>query len=217
MIKQKTVCMISLLIISAVFLMVHFVMNRPVSDNYEVLTNSHDWTISTERKNRGTFGQCDATDHHLYFSYWNSNNSQIDVYDNQGGFLYMISFQDRKNGRIYIRCDHSQVYVKLRNDTVFIFEGIDEIEKLSENEADQLGYTNDWFQSAVSSISVDNDNIYRLDANGNPTSQITKPKTVKTNTAIVDFGPTVNLIVFSFGMVTLMALSAWVIFGRPHQ
>lgn len=135
------------------------------------------WELSFQHIGPIAFEQCDATDEYLYFSYMNSVSS-VDVYDRQACYLYSLVFSDKQNGAIYLRCDQDKMYIKLRNDYVYVFQGKEELACMTEAEADSKGYTNAWFKAAESRLDVDNSQLYLLDEQGQCIAEIEKPQEI---------------------------------------
>ena len=137
-----------------------------------------EWTLSSQHVGPRSFAQCDAAGEYLYFSYQNSRSS-VDVYDRQACYLYTLVFSDRENGVIYLRCDQDEMYIKLRNDYVYVFRGKEELACLTESEADSKGYTNAWFKNADSRLVVADSILYLLDEQGQRIDQMVKPEEIK--------------------------------------
>ena len=79
---------------------------------------------------------------------------------------------------MYIRCDENLLYVKLRNDIVYIFSGTEEIAKLAEDEANASGYTNQWFKNTDSKLRVKDGFVYLLASEGKESARIAKPSSI---------------------------------------
>lgn len=137
-----------------------------------------EWTLSSQHVGPICYKQCDATDEYLYFSYQNSRSS-VDVYDRQASYLYTLVFSDRPNGAVYLRSEQDMMYIKLRNDYVYVFQGKEELACMSETEADSKGYTNAWFKGANSRLVVDDSRLYLLDEQGLCIAEMEKPEEVK--------------------------------------
>ena len=170
------------------------------------------WTLSNGHIGPVAFSQCDATDEYLYFSYSNSRTS-VDVYDLDANYLYTLCFPDRNNGAVYIRSDQNKMYIKLRNDYVFVFQGKEELSFMTEEEADSKGYTNDWFQAADSRLVVDDSRLYLMDEQGQLIAELEKPKSVKEPFRI-EVSESTNT-VFKILSVAFMCFWFFVAFRKP--
>ena len=49
------------------------------------------YSISSSQTTHAAFGQCDATNEYMYFTYW-GNDSRVEVYDRNASFLCSIIF-----------------------------------------------------------------------------------------------------------------------------
>lgn len=174
------------------------------------------WSIGTVRNERRSFEQCDATAEYLYFSYIVSGGIYVDVYSNDGEFLYLISVADNnQNGRNRMRCHDESLYICMKDGSVYVFQGKEFVHALSSREAQELGFTYHWFEKRNITLTMDDMYIYRVDGEGNPTSYTPRdPKIYKQN-YIVDYGDSGNsairlviIVVFIFVFV------AAIIFGR---
>lgn len=135
------------------------------------------YSFSAAKTTHAAFGQCDATDKYMYFTYW-GKDSRVEIYDNNAVFLGTLIFEDIRNGRMYIRCEQERLFVKLRNDNVYVFRGAEEMACLSDEEANALGYTDEWFKSAQSKLRVVGEYINVLDSEGTVLTQIAKPSSI---------------------------------------
>lgn len=130
------------------------------------------WSIGKVRNERGAFDQCDATAENLYFSYIVSGKIFVDVYNNDGQFLYLVSVVDnRQNGGNSMRCHDERLYIRMKNGSVYVFQGQELVRTLSRQEAEELGFTYYWFEKRNVTLSMDDMYIYRVDGEGKPISQ----------------------------------------------
>ena len=171
------------------------------------------WTLSNGHIGPVAFSQCDATDEYLYFSYYNSTTS-VDVYDLDANYLYTLCFPDRNNGTVYIRSDQNKMYVKLRNDYVFVFQGKEELSCMTEAEADSKGYTNDWFQAAHSRLVVDDSRLYLMDEQGQFIAELEKPKSVK-EAFRLEVSESTNTVFKILSVIMFMCFCIHVVFRKP--
>lgn len=136
------------------------------------------WVICYQQGSRNSdFYQFDATDTHLYFSY--SEYSCVDVYDIQGTFLYSIIFPDRQNGSVNVRCEDNQAYICSKFDTLYIFEDIEEVERMDCDTAREKGFDFFWFYDNKPIITVDRNWISWYDESGEITKQIATPSAIR--------------------------------------
>ena len=91
-----------------------------------------------------------------------SSRSCVYAYSHDGTYLYTLEFRDISNGNIYIRCEGERLYIKLRNNNVLVFQGRILIDAMNEDEADTLGFSNDWFFGG-SALAAEKDVLYFLD------------------------------------------------------
>jgi len=130
------------------------------------------WSIGKVRNERGAFDQCDATAENLYFSYIVGGKIFVDVYDNDGQFLYLISVVDNfQNGGNSMRCHDERLYIRMKNGSVYVFQGQELVRTLSSQEAEELGFTYHWFEKRNVNLAMDDMYIYRVDGEGTPISQ----------------------------------------------
>lgn len=161
------------------------------------------WSIGTTPASSQGFGQCDATDDCMYFSHW-GKHSQVDVYRHDGTFLYSIEFQDSSNGRIYIRCEDGLLYLKLRNNNVFVFRDWELLLGLSEEEADTQGFTNEWFRKGSGRLIVEDGKLVLMNEFGQIAGPVSVPSQITIPSSIVVFGSETNdVIVGCFALMVL--------------
>lgn len=182
----------------------HMDINAPVNT---------EWTLSSKHVGPVCFEQCDAAGEYLYFSYQNSRSS-VDVYTREGSYLYTLVFSDRENGAMYLRSDQDKLYIKLRNDYVYVFKGKQELACMTESEADSLGYTNAWFKDAKSKLVVEASRLYLIDEQGQRIDQMEKPEEIKEpfNLGISETANKVVKILFVF---LFLCFFIYVMFSKP--
>lgn len=166
------------------------------------------YMFSTKQNSLAAFGQCDATDEFMYFSYW-GKTSRVEVYDSNACFLYSIVFDDVENGRMYIRCEQDNLILKLRNDNVYIFCGREMLAFLTEEEADSRGYTNDWFQNMESRLKIEGNSIYLMDTEGQLQNTVSKPAAIIESSSSLDSEQLVNRGVFSICIILFLLIIYW--------
>lgn len=148
------------------------------------------WIISHQNAVRkGTYTQIDATDRYLYFSY--SKSSCVDVFNHNGEFQYAILLPDCQNGTVQIRCVDNCLFVSDKNNTVYIFDENEEIERMNYDQAKLRGYDFFWFEEKKSIQKVDEFFYYEMDDTGNAVRKILLPTE---NTSINYFPITIFLI-----------------------
>ena len=136
------------------------------------------WVICYQQGTRtSNFYQYDATDTYLYFSY--SKHSCVDVYDMEGVFLYSFIFPERQNGTVSIRCENNQVYICTKDNLLYVFSDVEELEHMDYAEASKKGYDFFWFNDNHPSISVDAKWINWLSKSGDVIKQIPTPSVIK--------------------------------------
>ena len=181
------------------------------SQGYFPKPNEQAWHIGTSPASSRRFGQCDATDDRLFFSYW-GKISQVDAYDHEGTFLYSLEFQDLSNGQVYIRCRENMLYIKLRNNNVFVFQGSDMISGLTEDQADAQGLTDDWFREGRS-LCFQDSGLYYQGGQGN-LIPVTVPEQITLPLYLLDFSPDINRLVVSICAILFFSFFAYHIFKK---
>ena len=93
------------------------------------------WITGQRDKRPGLFDQVEGTEEVVYFSY--NMVGYIDAYDLSGQYLYTIHLlDDSQRGSIQIDCRDGLLYVESRNGAVYIFDGLDLLERLERDEAE---------------------------------------------------------------------------------
>lgn len=160
-------------------------------------------------ENRKAFDWCSATDNYLYFSY-SGELGGVDVYDETGAFLCWIYFEDIEKGSIRLCNVDNLLYVQLRNNTVYIFDGITLVERLSEADAINSGFNATWFKSQPPNLEVTEDHVYKLNQDGSRMSQINRPVYVHSGpsasnlqkASYVEILCTISIMLLGFGFIT---------------
>ena len=121
-----------------VLLLLHFILisfqNVPDSDQETIRLNAA-WITGQRDKRPGLFDQVEGTEEVIYFSY--NMVGYIDAYDLSGQYLYTIHLlDDSQKGSIQIDCRDGLLYVESRHGAVYIFDGLDLLERLERNEAE---------------------------------------------------------------------------------
>lgn len=115
------------------FILISF-QNVPDSDQ-ETIRLSAAWITGQRDKRPGLFDQVEGTDEVIYFSY--NMAGYIDAYDLSGQYLYTIHLlDDSQKGSIQIDCRDGLLYVESRHGAVYIFDGLDLLERLERDEAE---------------------------------------------------------------------------------
>lgn len=121
-----------------VLLLLHFILisfqNVPDSDQETIRLNAA-WITGQRDKRPGLFDQVEGTEEVIYFSY--NMVGYIDAYDLSGQYLYTIHLlDDSQKGSIQIDCRDGLLYVESRHGAVYIFDGLDLLERLERDEAE---------------------------------------------------------------------------------
>ena len=121
-----------------VLLLLHFILisfqNVPDSDQETIRLNAA-WITGQRDKRPGLFDQVEGTEEVIYFSY--NMVGYIDAYDLSGQYLYTIHLlDDSQKGGIQIDCRDGLLYVESRHGAVYIFDGLDLLERLERDEAE---------------------------------------------------------------------------------
>lgn len=121
-------------------------------------TSVSTYSYTQNRVDLVPFGQCDITDQFVYFTY-RMKKTIVVVYDLNANYLQTIEFTDSENGAAYIRSDQDHLVLKLRNNSVFFISGETVTTTLTEEEADRLGYTDEWFESFKRKVEVKKESV----------------------------------------------------------
>ena len=121
-----------------VLLLLHFILisfqNVPDSDQETIRLNAA-WITGQRDKRPGLFDQVEGTEEVIYFSY--NMVGYIDAYDLSGQYLYTIHLlDDSQKGSIQIDCRDGLLYVESRHGAVYIFDGLDLLDRLERDEAE---------------------------------------------------------------------------------
>ena len=121
-----------------VLLLLHFILisfqNVPDSDQETIRLNAA-WITGQRDKRPGLFDQVEGIEEVIYFSY--NMVGYIDAYDLSGQYLYTIHLlDDSQKGSIQIDCRDGLLYVESRHGAVYIFDGLDLLERLERDEAE---------------------------------------------------------------------------------
>ena len=108
--------------------------NVPDSDQETIRLNAA-WITGQRDTRPGLFDQLEGTAEVIYFSY--NMAGYIDAYDLSGQYLYTIHLlDDSQKGSIQIDCRDGLLYVESRHGAVYIFDGLDLLERLERDEAE---------------------------------------------------------------------------------
>ena len=121
-----------------VLLLLHFILisfqNVPDSDQETIRLNAA-WITGQRDARPGLFDQVEGTEEVIYFSY--NMAGYIDAYDLSGQYLYTIHLlDDSQKGSIQIDCRDGLLYVESRHGAVYIFDGLDLLERLERDEVE---------------------------------------------------------------------------------
>ena len=121
-----------------VLLLLHFILIsfQDVPDsNQETIRLNAAWITGQRDARPGLFDQVEGTEEVIYFSY--NMAGYIDAYDLYGQYLYTIHLlDDSQEGSIQIDCRDGLLYVESRHGAVYIFDGLDLLERLERDEAE---------------------------------------------------------------------------------
>ena len=126
-----------------------------------------------QARRKGTYGQIDATDGHLFFSY--SRSSCVDVFNHQGEFQYAIILPDCQNGTVQIRCVGNSLFVSDKKNVVCIFDENGKVERIDYDQAKLRGYDYFWFEEKRTNQMVDESHYYEMDAAGSVIRKVLLP------------------------------------------
>lgn len=136
------------------------------------------WVICYQQGIRtSNFYQYDATSEYIYFSY--SKHDCVDVYDTNGTYLYSFLFPERQNGSVSVRCENEQVYIGTKDNILYIFAGVEEVERMNGDTAKEKGFDFFWFYDNEPHITVDQKWISWHDDSGEVVRQITVPIVIR--------------------------------------
>lgn len=155
--RNKHTLIIAVLMMALLLLKPHFYRG------YFPTPEDQEWSLGVAPNLTRKYSQCDATQDTLFFSNHSGTISQVYAYGHDGAFQYCLAFRDISNGRMLIRCQEGNLYLKLRNNNVFVFQGSNMIAGLTEDQADAQGFTNDWFRSGASTLVLHEGALYYQD------------------------------------------------------
>ena len=136
-------------------------LNNALSD--DSISQNDDFTISHKQiKQKGSMSDFDATNENIYFSY-SEKGSVVDVFDNQGNYLYSITFADQEKGNLLVRCKNGKLFVRQKNGCVKVFSDIALTDSFSKEVATKNGMDYQWFTQAPESIKLKGIKFYRID------------------------------------------------------
>ena len=162
-------------------------------------TQCNTWEISYQLGQRiANYYQCDASDDYIYFSY--SKYSCVDVYNMDGVFLYSYIFPDMQNGSMNVRCEDNYIYIGAKDNSVHIFDGVEEVAHLSRDEAIENGYDFSWFREENSRMKVNSEWICVLNYDGTEEIRIPTPSVIQKNI------PPTNAMINTIPIVILMGI-----------
>lgn len=140
----------------------------------EKVNTENMWDISYQKAARkGKYSQIDASDDYLFLAY--PKNSCVDVYNHTGEFQYAIILPDCQNGSIRIRCEENYLFVRDKNNMVYVFDGKQEIERMDHSQATNKGYSFFWFEEKKSLQRTDGTVYIEIDQSGNVVKRILLP------------------------------------------
>ena len=141
-------------------------------------SENNTWVVCYQQGVRtSNFDQYDATDQYLYISY--SKHNCVDIYDMRGVFLYSFLFPERQNGSVSVRCENNQVYIRTKDDDIYIFDGVEEVEHMDYDTAQKKGYDFFWFYDNNPRVTIDGKEISWLSESGDAINQIPTPSVIK--------------------------------------
>ena len=122
----------------AVLLFLQFVVGefQNVSDSdFETVRLQAAWITGQRDMRIGLYDQLEGTEQVVYFSY--NMAGYIDAYDLSGQYLYTIHLlNDSQKGTIQIDCRDGLLYVESRHGALYIFDGLDLLERMERDEAE---------------------------------------------------------------------------------
>lgn len=110
----------------------------------------------------GAISDYDATEQYVFFV-CAEKTASAEVYDMNGQYAFSISFRNKSNGGVSVRCVDGLTYFQTKCDNVFVFDGSTLIEKMNYSEAQEKGYTYYWFVEKDRAIAVRGLYLYRVD------------------------------------------------------
>ena len=116
----------------------------------------------------------DIADQYVFFSY-SEGRSVVEAFDLNGNYLFSISFADRQKGTILVQGEGKQIFIRTKNDGVFIFDGDQLVEILDEQTAKHRGYDYEWFSTKQNRLKFTGMRLHVLDEAGNKKQHIPVP------------------------------------------
>lgn len=106
--------------------------------NQETIRLNAAWITGQRDTRPGLFDNLEGTEEVVYFSY--NMAGYIDAYDLSGQYLYTIHIlDDSQKGSIRIDCRDGLLYVESRHGALYIFDGLDLLERMERDEAKSQG------------------------------------------------------------------------------
>lgn len=167
-----------------------YIHSRPLSEDFDFLKEAQlqrelsqkgTWVISEQQGPRGAVEFTDATDEYLFLGYSHMSTC-VDVYDRNGNFQFSILFADIQKGRFRMRCEGDLLYILTRKGQLFVFDGSTEVMRQTADEAENSGYSKEWFQKRSYSITISDEIIEGVDSSGEDIFEFPLPNGVRVNT-----------------------------------
>lgn len=153
-------------------------INSTESISQEEFVHTEKASVMYNIGQRGKCSNFDATDSLVFFSY-SEQNACVDAFTYDGTYQFTISLAYRDRGSVAIRCINNLLYISSKYGNVFIYDGTQLVEQLTQEQAQEQGLTLSWFQKRTVPIRLSFFKIYRYSDNGEVISKITLPATVR--------------------------------------
>ena len=197
-----------------------WIMNIPkvgdASDSlYQENLSGLGWRISDVREGRNeAFWKCDATLDTVYFCYF--DGCYIDAYNVKGEYQYTITLNDSQNGGTSIYCTDDLLYAKSKSNDVFVFDGTNMLEKITYDEAMELGC---YFMNLESEVYVSEDSVYRVLEDGRQEFLFALPEEVRKTMTYFDYGDigTKNRIYVVVTFIPFLLVAALFIYNNIYN
>lgn len=133
----RGIASVGFLLLLLLQLVVSSFQNVPDS-NQETIRLNAAWITGQRDTRPGLFDHLEGTEEVIYFSY--NMAGYIDAYDLSGRYLYTIHLlSDSQNGAIQIDCRDGLLYVESKHGALYIFDGLDLLERIERDEAKEQG------------------------------------------------------------------------------
>ncbi len=132
-------------VLCCLFMLVLVISSKIESRNDGNIVTSYQ--ILDERSYSAVFKDQDTAGGYHYRAANGSRGTVLVILGSKREFLCTILFEDHDNGFPELRSEGEKMYIQLNNGCVFILSGTQIVGSFSYNQAEEAGYTSEWFVS----------------------------------------------------------------------